>query len=90
MPRTAEHSGLGIRQIARHLQHPRLIRVRRDADDDDAACGWIDHEKDVVCDQASPTPDLDGKEVAGRDRFPVRLQKHRPWNTSAAVRCGLY
>jgi hypothetical protein len=39
MPRTAEHSGLGIRQIARHLQHPRLIRVRRDAGDDDAACG---------------------------------------------------
>ncbi len=73
VPSAAEHAGLGIRQIAHHLQHPRLIRVRRNAGDDDAACGQIDHEKDVMCDQASPTPYLDGKEVTGRDRFPVRL-----------------
>jgi len=90
MPRTAEHSSLGVRQIARHLQDPHLIRVCRDAGDDDVACGQVDHEEDAVCDQAPPTPDIDRKEVAGRDRFPVRLQKHRPRNTSTAGRCGLY
>jgi hypothetical protein len=84
--RTAEHSGLGIRQVPRHLQHPRLIRVRCYAGNDDAACGEIDHEEDVVCDQASPAPYLDGKKVAGRDRFPVRLEEHRPGDTMAMIR----
>jgi len=44
VPRTAEHSGLGIRQIPRHVQHLRINWISRDAGDDDAACGQIDHQ----------------------------------------------
>ena len=56
VPRAAEHSCLRICQVARHLQHPRLIRVRCDAGYDDAPCGQIDHKENVVCDQTPPTP----------------------------------
>ena len=45
-----EHVVFAVRETSRHLQHPRLIRVRRDSANDDSASGKIDHEEDIVCD----------------------------------------
>jgi hypothetical protein len=89
VPLAEEHSGFAIRQSPRGVQHPRLVRIRRNSTNEYASCGKIDHEEDVVCDQAPPAPDLDCKEVTGGDHFPVRLQKHRPGHTSAAGWCWL-
>jgi len=89
VPLAEEQAIFAVRETSRHLQHPRLIRVRRDSANDDSASGKIDHEEDIVCDQAPPTPYLDCKEVTGRDRFPMRLEKHRPRNATAARRRGL-
>ena len=84
MPLAKERSGFVVHQISRDLQHPRLIRVRRDSTQGHSASSQLDHEEHLLSRQALPTPHLNRMEVTGRNGFPVSLEKHRPRDAAAA------
>ena len=60
-----------------------------DADDFDAPGLEVDHEQDVVTDQANQGEDLDGEEVGSGDLTEVGLQEGLPGHALAALWCRL-
>ena len=53
------------------------------------ARGQIDHEQYVVHDEAAAGPDLDRKEVRGRQAIPMSLQKGAPGGPFPTFWCRL-
>ena len=62
-------------QVAADLFHPRGIRTRRDPGNVDATGFQMHHSENVERHQSVSRPDFDSREVRGKDRFPVGLQK---------------
>jgi len=86
MPFAEERSRFAVHQISRDLQHPCLIRVRRDSTQGHSASSQFNHEEDVLSRQALPTPHLNRKEITGCKELPVSFEKHRPRDAAAAGR----
>ena len=85
----AEETVLTVHEIAGHLRHERGVWVRRDACDLDLPAGQLDHEEDVVSDQASPSPKVDGEEVSGTEDIPMRAKEVSPGGLLASLAGGL-
>ncbi len=60
------------------MNHEAHIRMPGHARQMGSSALQIDHEQNVVCRQARPSPDFRGEEVDGSDVSPVGLQERPP------------
>jgi hypothetical protein len=64
-----------ISDVARHLHHPSIVRVRRDAGDMHRSEGNVDEEQDVIGDESLERTHFDAQEIGRRQAFPVSFDE---------------
>jgi hypothetical protein len=64
-----------LEKIARHLQHPGLIRCGRHPTEGHSPRREIDDKKHIECLQPFQAPDFDREEVTGCEASPMRLEE---------------
>src|SRR5207245_2830238 len=67
------------RHVAGHLDHPRLIGMRRHASHMDFPARQMNKEEDVISHQASRRPHLGSEEVGGHEDVHVRADELLPY-----------
>ena len=71
----SQEAVFSVCQVPADLFHPRGIRAQRDPGNVHAACLQVHHRENVERHQSILCPDSDSREVRGKDRIPVGLQK---------------
>src|SRR5205085_79832 len=71
--------------VAGHLHHPWLVRMRRRAGDVHLPTREVDEKEHVVRDQACRCPDLSGEEVRGDQHLHMRADKLLPCGRRLAL-----
>src|SRR5215469_2703972 len=82
-----QESPLLAGRVARHLQHPCLVRMSRDPGQTDTAVLQVNEEQDVVRHQAAPSEDLDREEIEAGQHGQMRLNEFLPRRVLAPLRC---
>ncbi len=73
-----QESIFAVRQAAADLPHPHSIGARRDSGDMHSSRLQMHHGENIERDESAPCPDFHSREVCGKDRIPVSLQKCAP------------
>src|SRR6266851_5076143 len=68
----SQEAPLFHRHVADHLDHPRLIGMRRHAGSMDSPTAQVEEKQHVVCHEPAQCPDLGGEEVRGHEDIHVR------------------